>query len=76
MNINLMKLFFLNLTIVFYKYTHTLTTTLVTKDRVLAHNPVGALYLLPWLIASTNSSHLRWYLSLRFWQMPYAVISY
>ena len=40
----LMKLFFLNLTIVFYKYTHTLTTTLVTKDRVLAHNPVGALY--------------------------------
>ena len=28
----------------FYKYTHTLTTTLVTKDRVLAHNPVGALY--------------------------------
>lgn len=28
----------------FYKYTNTLTTTLVTKDRVLAHNPVAALY--------------------------------
>lgn len=28
----------------FYKYTNTLTTTLITKDRVLAHNPVGALY--------------------------------
>lgn len=28
----------------FYKYSHTLTTTLVTKDRVLAHNPCGALY--------------------------------
>lgn len=28
----------------FYKYNKTLCTTLVTKDRVLAHNPVGALY--------------------------------
>ena len=28
----------------FYKYSHTLTTTLVTKDRVLGHNPVAALY--------------------------------
>lgn len=28
----------------FYKYSNTLTTTLITKDRVLAHNPVGALY--------------------------------
>ncbi len=28
----------------FYKYSDALTTTLVTKDRVLAHNPVGALY--------------------------------
>ena len=28
----------------FYKYAKALTTTLVTKDRVLAHNPVGALY--------------------------------
>lgn len=28
----------------FYKYIEGLTTTLVTKDRVLAHNPVGALY--------------------------------
>ncbi|WP_367924731.1 DUF1847 domain-containing protein [uncultured Ruthenibacterium sp.] len=28
----------------FYKYSHTLTTTVVVKDRVLAHNPVGALY--------------------------------
>lgn len=28
----------------FYKYANGLTTTLVTKDRVLAHNPVGALY--------------------------------
>lgn len=28
----------------FYKYTDTLTTTLVTKDRVLGHNPVAALY--------------------------------
>ena len=29
----------------FYKYSDALVTTLVTKDRVLAHNPVGALYL-------------------------------
>ena len=28
----------------FYKYSKALTTTLVTKDRVLAHNPIGALY--------------------------------
>ncbi|RAP54561.1 MAG: metal-binding protein [Methanosphaera sp. rholeuAM130] len=28
----------------FYKYSKSLVTTLVTKDRVLAHNPVGALY--------------------------------
>lgn len=28
----------------FYKYAKTLTTTLITKDRLLAHNPVGALY--------------------------------
>ena len=28
----------------FYKYTEAPATTLVTKDRVLAHNPVGALY--------------------------------
>lgn len=28
----------------FYKYANGLTTTLITKDRVLAHNPAGALY--------------------------------
>lgn len=28
----------------FYKYTQALTTTVITKDRVLAHNPAGALY--------------------------------
>ena len=28
----------------FYKYSKALATTLVTKDRVLDHNPVGALY--------------------------------
>lgn len=28
----------------FYKYSKALVTTLVAKDRVLAHNPVGALY--------------------------------
>lgn len=28
----------------FYKYAEATTTTLVTKDRVMAHNPVGALY--------------------------------
>lgn len=28
----------------FYKYSKAFCTTLVTKDRVLAHNPVGALY--------------------------------
>lgn len=28
----------------FYKYAEGLTTTLVTKDRVLGHNPVAALY--------------------------------
>ena len=28
----------------FYKYSEALVTTLVTKDRVLAHNPVAALY--------------------------------
>lgn len=28
----------------FYKYSKAISTTLVTKDRVLAHNPVGALY--------------------------------
>lgn len=28
----------------FYKYTNTITTTLITKDRVLGHNPAVALY--------------------------------
>ena len=28
----------------FYKYSEAPVTTLVAKDRVLAHNPVGALY--------------------------------
>ena len=28
----------------FYKYSDALCTTLVTKDKVLAHNPIGALY--------------------------------
>ena len=28
----------------FYKYSDALCTTLVTKDKVLAHNPAGALY--------------------------------
>lgn len=28
----------------FYKYSEALVTTLVVKDRVLAHNPVGAIY--------------------------------
>lgn len=28
----------------FYKYAEGITTTLVTKDRVLGHNPVAALY--------------------------------
>ncbi len=28
----------------FYKYSDAIVTTLVAKDRVLAHNPVGALY--------------------------------
>lgn len=28
----------------FYKYAKAVTTTLITKDRVLAHNPAGALY--------------------------------
>ena len=28
----------------FYKYSKALVTTLIAKDRVLAHNPVGALY--------------------------------
>lgn len=28
----------------FYKYSNAMVTTLVAKDRVLAHNPVGALY--------------------------------
>lgn len=28
----------------FYKYSEAMVTTLVTKDRVLAHNPAGALY--------------------------------
>lgn len=28
----------------FYKYTNTITTTLITKDRVLGHNPAAALY--------------------------------
>lgn len=28
----------------FYKYSDALVTTLVVKDRVLAHNPVGAIY--------------------------------
>ncbi len=29
----------------FYRYAEALTTTLITKDRVLAHNPAGALHL-------------------------------
>ena len=29
----------------FYKYSHTTTTTLVTKDRVLGHNPAACLHL-------------------------------
>ncbi len=29
----------------FYKYSEALVTTLVAKDRVLAHNPCGAIYL-------------------------------
>ena len=28
----------------FYKYSEALVTTLVSKDRVLAHNPVAAIY--------------------------------
>ena len=28
----------------FFKYAEALTTTLIAKDRALAHNPVGALY--------------------------------
>ena len=28
----------------FYKYSRAMVTTVITKDRVLAHNPVGALY--------------------------------
>lgn len=28
----------------FYKYAEALTTTLITKDRVLGHNPAVALY--------------------------------
>ena len=28
----------------FYKYSDALVTTLIAKDRVLAHNPAGALY--------------------------------
>ena len=28
----------------FYRHAEAMTTTLVTKDRVLAHNPAGALY--------------------------------
>ena len=28
----------------FYKYADAMTTTLITKDRVLAHNPAGAVY--------------------------------
>ncbi|MBR3053995.1 MAG: DUF1847 domain-containing protein, partial [Firmicutes bacterium] len=28
----------------FYKYSEALVTTLVAKDRVLAHNPCAALY--------------------------------
>jgi uncharacterized metal-binding protein len=30
--------------VLFSKYTHAPATTLVVKDRVLGHNPVGALY--------------------------------
>jgi uncharacterized metal-binding protein len=33
-----------NLYIIFINYSEALCTTLVTKDKVLAHNPVGALY--------------------------------
>lgn len=29
----------------FYKYSETIATTLVTKDRVLGHNPIACLYL-------------------------------
>ncbi len=28
----------------FYKYSKPMVTTLVAKDRVLAHNPCGAIY--------------------------------
>jgi len=28
----------------FYKYSEAMVTTLIAKDRVLAHNPAGALY--------------------------------
>ena len=28
----------------FYRYSDAMVTTLVAKDRVLAHNPVGAIY--------------------------------
>ena len=28
----------------FYKYSDAMVTTLITKDRVLAHNPAGAVY--------------------------------
>lgn len=28
----------------FYKYSDALVTTLIAKDRVLAHNPAGAVY--------------------------------
>jgi len=38
----------------FYKYSEAPVTTLVTKDRVMAHNPVGALYTL-----ETYCKHLR-----------------
>ena len=28
----------------FYKYSEAITTTMITKDRVLGHNPAAALY--------------------------------
>lgn len=30
--------------ILFNKHSHVVTTTLIVKDRILAHNPIGALY--------------------------------
>lgn len=32
----------------FYRHSHCLTTTLITKDKVLGHNPAAALYAFPY----------------------------